>query len=418
MLINGALAIAIRNANQATDYLLNDTFSTDRATGAIDGTSAEPGPGQRVAIEVDGQLSIAGGKLLATAQATPLDGDLGLYYTTLFARVMGRLLKAGINLPTLGAANPTKVGWGGSGVGPLQMSAASGRTALGFAANGFLRANMGSAPEIVIGAFSAATDYEIALILSATGGGFIFIKGGAFTVWTMLYHTATGTLANRVAVNNSGNTAQYDYLRVPVAVWLPTPLISDGFSASTSDGLGHAEGVAGGIGNGGAGVAWTNRVGTWSVSGGAAAATALSGGVAVRTANCGKADALVTSALTRTAGTAGIVARYVDASNHVQARHTGTNAQLVKVVAGVNTTLVDAVVTYVAGAEIRIICQGQQFRLFYNNAAVGTEQTIADAALASATLVGLRSTDTANTFDNFATYARGSGGEYAALDGF
>ena len=61
-------------------------------------------------------------------------------------------------------------------------------------------------------------------------------------------------------------------IRVPVAKWLPTPLLSDGFGSAfgTSDGLGHAEGVAGGIGAGGSGVTLSNAGGTWSVSGGKA----------------------------------------------------------------------------------------------------------------------------------------------------
>ena len=64
-------------------------------------------------------------------------------------------------------------------------------------------------------------------------------------------------------------------IRIPVAKWLPTPLLSDGFGSAfgTSDGLGHAEGVAGGIGAGGGGVTLSNAGGTWSVSGGKAVNT-------------------------------------------------------------------------------------------------------------------------------------------------
>jgi hypothetical protein len=48
---------------------------------------------------------------------------------------------------------------------------------------------------------------------------------------------------------------------------LPSPLASDGFSVSgTTDGKGHAEGVAGGIGEGGGGLAWQSGGSTWSVS--------------------------------------------------------------------------------------------------------------------------------------------------------
>jgi len=38
-------------------YLLRDEFHTDRAAGSVNGTPAEPGPGTRTAVEVDGQLT-------------------------------------------------------------------------------------------------------------------------------------------------------------------------------------------------------------------------------------------------------------------------------------------------------------------------------------------------------------------------
>lgn len=68
-------------------------------------------------------------------------------------------------------------------------------------------------------------------------------------------------------------------IRIPVAKWLSTPLLSDGFGGAfgTSDGLGNAEGVAGGIGAGGAGVVMSNAGATWSVSGGKAINTPVPG---------------------------------------------------------------------------------------------------------------------------------------------
>jgi hypothetical protein len=88
------------------------------------------------------------------------------------------------------------------------------------------------------------------------------------------------------------------------------------------------------------------------------------------------------------------------------------------VVAGTTTTLVDTAATYSAGADMRVICDATKFRLYYNNALVGTEQAIADAGLQSGTKQGLYTSDTGNTFDDLRVFARGTGGEYAALDNY
>ena len=231
---------------------------------------------------------------------------------------------------------------------------------------------------------------------------------------------STYTLATAVVhINSSTSVALCDYIRVPSARWLPTPLISDGFSSwGTSDGFGHAEGVAGGLGSGGNGKTWTANVGTWGASGGVAAASALSGGRAIATADCGKADVVATVECTLSSGTQSIIVRWASESNFVQLRLTPTNLQLVKVVAGVETIVQNSAVTVAAGAPVRLTCEGTKFRCYYNNALVGSEQTISDAALQSPTAIGLRTDNTGNTFDNLVAYARGSGGEYAALDAY
>jgi hypothetical protein len=159
-------------------------------------------------------------------------------------------------------------------------------------------------------------------------------------------------------------------------------------------------------------VAWTAAVGTWGASGGVASASALTGGRAIAVADAGKADLIATVNCTFSSGTMSLIVRWVDEANHVQVRLTSTNCQLVKVVAGVSTTVSDVAYTYVAGAPLRVICSGDKFRRFYNNVAVGAEFTIADAAIQSATVVGLRTDNTGNTFDDLTAYARGTGGEY------
>lgn len=390
-------------------YLVNDTFTTDRAAGAVNGTRSEPGPGgvRTVATDTGSKLSISGGAMVI-ASAAPGSNNPAVTWPSMSSRPAGRTLIAEV-VPVAGNG-PGRVGW--------QNSSAAFASFL-FGNTSILFTNTNGSNDAFIGAWAGATTYRVAVCLRAAGA-YYFIKGGAFTYWTLVAFTAAGSNANPVpgfSATNNGAGISLNYIRVPAALWLPAPLASDGFSIwGTTDGYGHAEGVTGGLGAGGLGRLWTANVGTWGASGGAAAASALSGGVAVATVDTGKADVIVSAKLTRSGGTAGVVCRWVDANNHVQGRHTGTNAQLVKVAAGSATTLVDAAATYVAGAELRVGIEGTKARLYYNNVFVGSEQTIADAALASATKQGLRTTDTGNAFDNFAVYARGTGGEYAALD--
>lgn len=393
----------------AFDYLLNDTFTTNRAAGAVDGTAAEPGPGRRSVTDGNSKMSLSGGQLLFATGGVG-NGDPGLWYGAI-ARGPGRLLVASV---TPAAANKTvDVGWDSNQAGITDSYA------LLFRATGAMTARVSGTPAVALRDYTGGTTYPVAVILR-TVGAMILVKSGGN--WLLLW--ATNVQASNASpvypnINALDAGATVDYIRVPAEKWLPTPLISDGFSvAGTSDGLGHAEGIAGGLGSGGAGLAWTSALGTWSAAAGVAAATALSAGQAIATVDCGAADLLISVNMTVPTATLAIVVRWTNESNFIMLRRTPTNLQLVKTIAGVATTVSDNASTYVAGAEVRLVCEGTKFRMFYNNAAVSTEQTIADAAVQSATVVGLRSGDTTCTADNFVAYARGTGGEHAALDAF
>ena len=120
--------------------------------------------------------------------------------------------------------------------------------------------------------------------------------------------------------------------------------------------------------------------------------------------------------LTVTTGTQSGLALNWDSSsspaNGVIAYHDGTNCKLEKCVAGVWTTVVSAAATYSANARIVVSKIGTAYRLYYNNALVGSG-TISDAGIINNTLHGLFSTDSSNTLDNYTCYASGTGGEYA-----
>lgn len=394
------------------DYLLNDTFTTDRAAGAVNGTDAEPGPGRRVVIDTNNKVSLSGGQLLfatgGVAQADPQ-----LYYTPV-ARAAGRLVVA-----QLGGITET-IGIGFDAAGASPHTAGSAVYGVRFAGSSRTLQVYNNAVPLSVGNWAAATTYQIAVVARATGTLF-FIKGGAFTGWTMLWHSSVGTQADlypAAVVDSATAVFAADYIRVPSARWLPAPILSDGFSAwGSSDGLGHAEGIAGGLGSGGAGLAYTT-VGTWGASGGVAAASALNGGFAIAYRALSTADIIASVKVARAGGDAGLILRYTDSNNHITCHHNGTNVVLLKKAAGVATTVQSTAATYVAGAELRVVADGTAFRVYYNNALVGSAQTISDAEIQSATNVGLYTTNTGNTFDDFTVYARGTGGEHSALDAF
>jgi hypothetical protein len=110
----------------------------------------------------------------------------------------------------------------------------------------------------------------------------------------------------------------------------------------------------------------------------------------------------------RSAGNAGIMIDYVDDNNFVFAYIDGTNAYLIKKVAGVNSTVISGVVTYSADAYLSVASRGNTFRLFYNQIAVGSDGTIADSVFATATKHGLYTSDTTNTFNDFQIWASGT----------
>ncbi|KKS80326.1 MAG: hypothetical protein UV55_C0042G0001, partial [Candidatus Gottesmanbacteria bacterium GW2011_GWC1_43_10] len=135
-------------------------------------------------------------------------------------------------------------------------------------------------------------------------------------------------------------------------------------------------------------------------------------------------DVVASADVTMTAGTqAGVVTNLDSASspaNFLIAYHDGTRVKLDKNVAGTYTNLISAIATYSAGATLRVITYHSdastlKVRVYYNNALVGTEQTVTDAGIISNTLHGLFSTYSGNTFDNFTLFARGSDGEYAGI---
>lgn len=388
-------------------YLLSEEFSDTVSAGAVNGTVTTDGV-RRNATDTESKMSIGSGVLTIAPKTVQTNGDPGVWYGSLL-RKPGLLLVA--------QATPTNntqafdVGWDND-----QSGTVFGPSVL-FRSTGAITERVFGSAAAALMSYSNNTTYSLAIALRAVGH-FIWVKVGSN--WILLWHLASSSSSPLYpTVANVNTTATCNYIRVPNTYWLPAPLASDGFSSwGTSDGLGHAEGVAGGLGAGGNGLSWTNQIGTFGATGGAAQASALSGGIAAATVDTSKTDTITTAKVTRSGGVAGILVAYVDANNHVRAVHNGTNAQLIKRVSGSDTNVISTAATYSANAEIRVVREGTAYRLYYNNALIGSQQTISDSVFNSITKQGLYTTDTANTLDDLTVYARGTGGEYNVLDNF
>jgi hypothetical protein len=276
---------------------------------------------------------------------------------------------------------------------------------------------------IVVGTYSGATAYQVAIVLRGTGAWY-FIKGGAFTNWTMIWVSATNNSAGiPAAAASSGVTVTtFDNMRVPDATvttqrYISLPLAYDTFTRADGA-LGSTETV-GPDSQTAPALAWTLQQGTIVIATNKASLTVLAGGDGIVTVSAASADIVIDVAAVRTLTNCGVVLRYVDTSNYIIAYTDGTNAKLDKVVAGSTTNVLTGAVTYGAGNVLRVIADGTGFRLYYNNLAVGALGTIADAGLQSSTLCGLYGTDLTATWDNFTVWARGNTGtQHAALDAF
>ena len=184
--------------------------------------------------------------------------------------------------------------------------------------------------------YSSGTLYPFAVIAWASGTD-LFVQ--FYGVWKLLWRSSSNAGSTIYPV--ACNTLDAGYVAIPDDLWMLTPLVSDGFGGAfgTSDGLGHAETT--GLGSGGSGVAWVQKVGTWATSSGKAYGT-VDGGLAIATVSPGSSNVMVDVATTRNVGNLGVVLRYTDVNNYVYCYHNGTNVTLRKVVGGVDSEVFQA----------------------------------------------------------------------------
>ena len=392
--------------NIPISWLLRDEFSDTRAAGAVNGTMATPGPGDRVVVADTGSfISVANDALNVAAAGAFGNAIVRLRSIT---RAAGRLVIFGI---TQNATSSFEMGLSDTSTASRPV-----KHCLEISGTSFLAWTGGGGASVAVGGVTANTQQYIALMMRSSGYiGMASLSNNNFLIYWIDSNTSTSAM-HLIASNNNA-TVSLPFCHTPADLWLPAPLVSDGFGSTfgTTDGLGHAEGVSGGIGSGGGNVTLTQQIGTWANSAGKAAAATLSGGVAVATVPLSTKDVSAKVKVTRSAGSGGMVLRWTDSSNYLYAEHDGTNAYLKQVLSGSTTTLITAAATYSAGAELVVDLNGTAGRLYYNNALVGTTSSINSGL--TATAHGLRSTDTGGIqLDDLCIYAKGTGGEYNLLN--
>ncbi len=97
----------------------------------------------------------------------------------------------------------------------------------------------------------------------------------------------------------------------------------------------------------------------------------------------------------------GLVVSFVDTNNLVLAYCNQTNVVLKTCVGGTWSTLINAPITYVSGAPIRVVKSGSFYSMFYNAREEGSKQTIASSEIVSSTTNGIFSTSRMDSLDNF-----------------
>jgi hypothetical protein len=259
----GGTRLPLRS-QEGISWLLLDNFPTDLAAGSVNGTSPEVG-GPRVVTDAQNLLSLSGG----IAALAP--GDYSWFNPILkwqaFTRTPGRMLIAELNVaPGVGDD---------SQYGTIGFINASGQVSGYYYLYSDLYnvdknpATVGSGPSVAVLSQPGIGKYAVIL---RTTGHCLLKKDILDSNWFLSWISSTLSDASVTpSISQCHLTCTSSFFRIPQDLWLPTPLSSDGFGGTfpTTDGLGHAEGVAGGLGAGGAGQTWLTGTGaTWSLSGG------------------------------------------------------------------------------------------------------------------------------------------------------
>lgn len=300
----------LRASGRAIQYLMRATFSTSLAAPLPASLPVDVG-GPLTVVDTGNKVSQSGGELLTGGNTTTSDP---IVQSPAFVRLVGRAFFVRFNSIALRAF----AGWFN---GTAQLEAADVDT------SGRVYINGTALTGLFTQAF--ATYYDLAIVLR-TAGAFVFVRGGIYTTWTLIWAGNAGTTsplkASIVAINGT-SSQKWDDFRV-----LDLGLYDARFA--TDFGLATAR-----------------------LSGPAAGATAQS-----------TADALIewTTPTTPTV-TSNVRFRKVDASNYWEVRYSTTGFALFEVVAGVPTSRASDATANANGARFVVIAEGAVIKGYSNN---------------------------------------------------
>lgn len=277
--------------------------------------------------------------------------------------------------------------------------------------------NAGAPPLMHAGVIAPNTDADFFLYLRAVGAFYLMrYTGGPSDVHPMLLFAAKlDSSATLYPASSNRSRVQTD--KVVCVTTTPgatiVPVASDAFTRANgaignTDGNGQPEA-------GGSGLAWTTQGGgTWDIATNKAHCSALSGGLAMMTVDCGTPDVLVKATLARVAGSVGILLRYQDSGNYLYLVNNGTNILLVERIANVETTKVTGAATVL---DVLVQLIGSSVRLWNTGTNPHADVGAFTTAITSGNLFGLYGNDitAGNTVDDFAVWAAGSEGQYDGL---
>lgn len=314
--------------SKALSYLLRATFDAanqDFADGQVLDTVAEGVQVSSLTVkEAAGTAEILSNRLKLTATTTAYD-TLGVYATSGISRVLGRALLGSIEFNTTAAR--ASMAWSISNAGPP--SETSMEPGLGARGAALLYAMNRADPGQVVATFASSVEYQVALVLGgydasqvpwysgAAGahihGSAIYIKGGAYTNWTLLWRSLTrdtATLYPAIINISAPRISTHGDLRVPdrdlKAVLQPTSLST--FTASNGTSL-HA--ITPELGN-----HWVEQSGNWDIQGNQANTASSNAYAAVETSESDLlVDCLVAVRANSTNDGYGLFIRSTDAAN-------------------------------------------------------------------------------------------------------
>lgn len=242
-------------------FLVNDDFRLQGAVaaGAVDGIIGYPSGSRLTVVDSGGKFSVTGGKVF-------MNGGSGIWFDPVGSLPQQKRI-AGMGYffeATPGDTNGLSAVGLGSGI--LNSSAGDFVMHLASRVISIIQNAAVTASGIEVGAYTAAR--HVYCLLHRATGYELYVKGGNYTHWTLLWTSDAGTFDPFPILGGRSATVYHEFVRAAFVGIRPV-LLSDGFVrangaliGSVSDGLATLEGPVAG----GSNVTWAGSA-TWTISG-------------------------------------------------------------------------------------------------------------------------------------------------------